>query len=63
MFLKAFCSSNIFQIHSHVQLIYYEPYYIYIKLYFQHQIKLPLLNVKIYVRITLAMTPILHPTL
>jgi hypothetical protein len=28
MFLKSYYSSNIFQINSHVPMIYYEPYYI-----------------------------------
>jgi len=44
MFSKAFDSSDIFQINSHIPMIYYEPYYI--KKYFQHQIKLPPPNVK-----------------
>jgi hypothetical protein len=46
MFLKAYYSSDIFQINSHVPMIYYEPYYVKKILYFQHQIKLLLLNVK-----------------
>jgi len=36
----------MFQINSHVPMIYYEPYYIKKILYFQHQIELPLLNMK-----------------
>jgi hypothetical protein len=34
------------KINSHVLMIYYEPYHINIYIYIQHQIKLPLLNVK-----------------
>jgi len=44
MLLKAFYSLGIFQINSHVPMIYYEPYYI--KKILQHQIKLAPLNVK-----------------
>jgi hypothetical protein len=46
MLLRAYYSSNVFEIDSHVPMIYYEPYYIKKKKKFQHQIKLPLLNVK-----------------
>jgi len=45
MFLKVFYSSDIFQINSHSNDILWTLQYKKI-LYFQHQIKLPLQNVK-----------------
>jgi hypothetical protein len=46
MFLKVFYSWDIFLINSHVPMMYYEFYYIKKILYFQHQLKIPHLNVK-----------------
>jgi len=51
MLLRAFYSSDIFLINSHVPMIYYEPYYI--KTFIlPTSIKLLLLNVKNEARVT-----------
>jgi hypothetical protein len=56
--LKALYSLDIFQINSYVPIIYYEPYLYKKILYFQHQIKLPLLSMKNQTFVTLVVTPI-----
>jgi hypothetical protein len=44
-FLKSFIFIGYFQINSHVPMIYYE-FNIQKKIYFQHQIKLSILNME-----------------